>query len=100
VTRTVLTAEQVDAIAEKLKEPYATLVLFLAATDCGSVRRSQSSGRISEAMYSTRRIYEGDVDAVKSKRSEHKLPIDPILMARMEKLGKASGSSVPVRAHP
>jgi len=30
--RTVLTAEQVNAIAEKLKEPYATLVLFLAAT--------------------------------------------------------------------
>ena len=26
--------------------------------------------------------------AVKSKRSERKLPIDPILMARIEKLGK------------
>ncbi len=35
----------------------------------------------------TRTIYEGDVDAVKSKRSERKLPVDPILMARMEKLG-------------
>jgi integrase len=28
------------------------------------------------------------VDTVKSKRSERKLPIDPILMARMEKLGQ------------
>ena len=39
-------------------------------------------------LHVTRRIYDGDVDAVKSKRSERKLPIDPLLMARMEKLGK------------
>jgi integrase len=39
-------------------------------------------------LYVTHRIYDGDVDAVKSKRSERRLPIDPILMARMEKLGK------------
>ena len=39
-------------------------------------------------LHVTRRIYDGDVDAVKSKRSERKLPIGPILMARMEKLGK------------
>jgi integrase len=32
VTRTVLTSEQVSAIVGKLKEPYATLVLFLAAS--------------------------------------------------------------------
>jgi hypothetical protein len=32
VSRMVLTAEQVNAIAAKLKEPYATLVLFLVAT--------------------------------------------------------------------
>jgi hypothetical protein len=32
VTRTVLTPEQVNPIAEKLKEPYATLVLFVAAS--------------------------------------------------------------------
>jgi len=39
-------------------------------------------------LHVTRRIYDGDVDAVKSKRSERKLPIDPLLMERMEKLGK------------
>jgi integrase len=72
------------------QEPYATLVLCLAATGL----------RISEALaikctdfennvlHVTRRIYDGDVDTVKSKRSDRKLPIDPILMARMEKLGK------------
>jgi hypothetical protein len=32
VTRTILTAGQMNAIAEKLKEPYATLILFLVAT--------------------------------------------------------------------
>ncbi|SRR5579875_3283675 len=36
----------------------------------------------------TRRIYDGDVDAVKSPHSERKLPVDPILMERLEKLGK------------
>ena len=39
-------------------------------------------------LHVTRRIYGGDVDAVKSKRSERKLPVDPVLKARMEKLGK------------
>ena len=33
-------------------------------------------------------LHDGDVDKVKSKRSERKLPIDPKLIERMEKLGK------------
>jgi integrase len=90
VTRTVLTAEQVNAIAEKLKEPYATLVLFLAASglrigEALAIKWTDFKGNV---LHVTRRIYDGDVDAVKSKRSERKLPIGPILMARMEKLGK------------
>ncbi len=90
VTRTVLTAEQVNAIAEKLKEPYATLALFLAATglrigEALAIKWTDFRGNV---LHVTRRIYEGDVDAVKSKRSERKLPIDPILIARMEKLGE------------
>src|SRR5205823_5274805 len=39
-------------------------------------------------LHVTRRIYEGDMDTVKSKRSDRKLPIDPILMTRIEKFGK------------
>jgi integrase len=90
VTRTVLTAEQVNAIAEKLKEPYATLVLFLAAIGLriGEALATKWTDFINNVLYVTRRIYDGDVDAVKSKRSERKLPIDPLLMERMEKLGK------------
>jgi len=88
--RTVLTAEQVNAIAEKLKEPYATLVLFLAATGLriGEALAIKWTDFSNNVLHVTRRIYEGDVGAVKSKRSERKLPIDPILMVRMEKLGK------------
>ncbi|PYX98851.1 MAG: hypothetical protein DMG63_10730 [Acidobacteria bacterium] len=88
--RTVLTAEQVNAIAEKLKEPYATLVLFLAATGLriGEALALKGTDFKNNVLHVTRRIYDGDVEPVKSKRSERKLPIDPLLMARMEKLGK------------
>ena len=91
VTRTVLTAEQVNAIAGKLKEPYATLVLFLAATGLriGEALAIKWTDFSNNVLHVTRRIYDGDVDAVKSKRAERKLPIDPLLMARMEKLGKS-----------
>jgi integrase len=90
VIRTVLTADQINAIVEKLKEPYATLVLFLAASGLriGEALAIKWSDFKNNVFHITRRIYEGDVDTVKSKRSERKLPIDPILMARMEKLGK------------
>ena len=90
VTRTVLTAEQVNAIAERLKEPYATLVLFLAATGLriGEALAIKWSDFRNNVLHVTRRIYDGDVDAVKSKRSERKLPIDLILMSRIQKLGE------------
>lgn len=90
VTRTVLTPEQVNAIAEKVKEPYATLVLFLAASGLriGEALAIKWTDFKINVLHVTRRIYEGDVDAVKSKRSDRKLPIDPILVALIEKLGK------------
>jgi integrase len=90
VTRTVLTAEQLNAISGKLKEPYATLVLFLAATGLriGEALAIKWTDFETNVLHVTRRIYDGDVDAVKSRRSERKLPVDPILMTRMEKLGK------------
>jgi integrase len=90
VTRTVLTAGQMNAIAEKLKEPYATLILFLAATGLriGEAVAIKWTDFRNNLLHVTRRIYDGDVDAVKSKRSERRLPINPLLMERMEKLGK------------
>jgi len=90
VTRSVLTVEQINALVEKLKEPYATLVLFLAAsgTRIGEAIALKRSDFFDNVVHITRRICDGDVDAVKSKTSERKLPLDPMLVSRMERLGK------------
>lgn len=78
-------------MAGKLKEPCATLVLFLAAgLRIGESLAIKWTDFKDNVLHITHRIYEGDVDAVKSKRSDRKLPIDPILMEPIEKLGKAS----------
>ncbi len=50
VARTVLSPEQVTALANKLPEPCATLVLFWLHRVFGSGRPSQSSGLTSRAM--------------------------------------------------
>ncbi len=91
-----------NSIAGKLKEPYATLVLFMAATGLriGEALAVKWTDFENNVVHVIRRIYDGDLDAVKSKRSERKLPIDPILMERIERLGKASGYSVLERALP
>jgi len=85
----VLTVEQVNAIAGRLQEPYATLVLFLAATglrigEALAIKWSDFTGNV---LHVKHRIYGGRIDDVKSKRSDRKLPIDPALKSRMEILG-------------
>jgi integrase len=89
VTRNVLTPEQVTALAGKLPEPYSTLMLFLTATglrigEAIAVKWSDFEGNVLKI---SRRIYDGDVDAVKTKGSIRKLPIEPLLMSRMRQLG-------------
>lgn len=89
VTRTVLTPEQVNALAGKLEEPYATLVLFLAATglrigEAIAIKWSDFEGNI---VHITRRLYDGDVDAVKTRSSVRSLPLDKALVTRMRQLG-------------
>jgi integrase len=86
---TALTPEQVNSLSEKLHEPYATLVLFLAATglrigEAIAVKWSDFDGNV---LHVTRRICDGDVDTVKTGNSARKLPIDPTLIARMRQLG-------------
>lgn len=92
VTRTVLTADQVAAIANKLNDPYATLVLFLAGSglrigEALAIKWSDFTGNL---LHVVRRVYEGDVDSVKSRRSQRVLPIDPTLLSRMERLGNGN----------
>lgn len=64
----------VNAIASKLQEPYATLVLFLAASglrigEAIAVKWSDFSDNV---LHVTRRIYDGEVGTVKSDHSERK----------------------------
>lgn len=94
VNRTVLSAEQINSIAENLQEPYATLILFLAATglrisEAIAIKWSdiQMQGDI-HIVHVQRRIYCGDVDKVKSLRSARKLPLDANLVGRIRALGK------------
>jgi integrase len=91
VTRTVLSAAQVNGLSAKLEEPYATLVLFLAASglrigEAIAVKWSDFEGNV---LHVTRRIYEHTVGTVKSKASVRSLPIAPELVERMRKLKTA-----------
>jgi integrase len=88
VKRTVLTSEQVNAIADRLDEPYATFIRFLAATGLriGEAIAVQWSDLHSNVLHITRRIYDGEVGTVKSAHSERKLPIAPDLLERMRAL--------------
>lgn len=89
VTRTFLRGEQIVAIAAKLPEPYATLVLFIAVLGLriGEAVAVKFSDFEDGVLHVSRRIYEGDEDDLKTKRSERNLPVPPALMARIEMLG-------------
>jgi integrase len=89
VIRHVLTAEQIVAIAAKLPEPYATLVLFIAVLGLriGEAIAVKFSDIHAGVLHVSRRVYEGEVDEVKTLRSERELPIPAALLARIENLG-------------
>jgi integrase len=57
----------------------------LRESEALALKRTDFAGNVLHVM---RRIYDGDVDAVKSERSQRRLPVDPILIERIEKLGK------------
>jgi integrase len=89
IIRTVLTGEQILALTARLKEPYATLVLFLAVSgvrigEAAAVKGSSFSGN---TLLVTQRISNGKIDSVKSKKGVRGLPLDPGLVARMFQLG-------------
>jgi integrase len=89
VVRTVLTAQQVISISERLEEPYATLALFLAVTgtrigEAIGIKWSDFDG---DVLHVCRRVYEGQVGSTKTKGSNRHLPIPESLLARMKTLG-------------
>jgi len=90
VTRTVLQPAQITAIVSRLEEPYATLVLFLAMTglrigEAIAVKWTDFEGNVLRV---SRRIYDGDVDSVKSLKSVRELPLDAKLVERIRGLGE------------
>jgi integrase len=85
VQRNVLAAEQVDAIARKLEEPYATLVLLLFVTglrigEAAALKLIDLQGNV---LTVSRRIYKRSVGEVKSLRSVRKLVLGPDMVARI-----------------
>ena len=91
VQRKVLSPSQTTSIAEKLSEPYATLVLFLAVTglrigEAIAIKWSDFEG---DVLHVQRRMYDGKIDTTKSRDSERRIPIPSALLERMNALDKA-----------
>ena len=89
VSRKVLSPLQTTSIAEKLSEPYATLVLFLAVTglrigEAIAIKWSDFEGDILRVQ---RRMYDGKVDTTKSRDSKRRIPIPAALLERLQALG-------------
>jgi integrase len=97
VKRTILTTEQVTALASKLEEPYSTLVLFLAATglrisEAVGVRAEDFEGNVLRLRH---RFYQGngggEYGELKTKKSARNLPLPAWLADRVKSLTGDSG---------
>ena len=89
--RRILSPEEVTLIANKLKEPYATLFLFLAVTGLRvgegcAVRWSAID--TDGVLQVVEKAYEGKIGSVKTENSERNLPLPAALLARMRTLGR------------
>ncbi|MBZ5529874.1 MAG: tyrosine-type recombinase/integrase [Acidobacteriia bacterium] len=92
ITRNVLSSKQVNALAAKLDEPYATLILFLAATglrvgEAIGIKWTDFDG---EVLNVQRRIYDGVIDTVKTESAKRSIPIPTRLLKRLEGLERVS----------
>jgi integrase len=85
VKRCNLTPAQITALVGMLPEPYATLVLFISQTglrigEAVAVKATDFDGNLISI---SRRIYNGKVGNVKSKKSVRELPVSLELKERM-----------------
>lgn len=99
--RARLSEQDVERLAAALKEPYRTLVLFLAIT---GARISEAIGlRFGdlgrEGLLLERRIYAGQVDIVKTDSSERCLPVPDLVRALLLSLRNGSGDGWIFRTH-
>jgi integrase len=90
VRRSVLTAQQIHQIADGLKEPYATLVHFLASTglrigEAIAIKWTDFDGDVLRVQ---RQVYEGKEGSVKTESSERGLPLPENLLSRLHALPK------------
>src|SRR5581483_7938093 len=90
VKRIVLAPEQVSKMVGYLPEPYASLVLVLYTTgvrigEACAIRHEDLDGCV---LHIRRRLYEGEVDTVKTESSNRKLPIPETLATRLKSLSK------------
>lgn len=97
VQRVVLKPEQVIALALKMEEPYATLVLFLAVTglrvsEAVGTKREDFEGNVFKLR---RRFYQGnsggDYGELKTKKSARNLPLPGWLADRVKTLAPDGG---------
>lgn len=97
VERIVLKPEQVIALALKLEEPYATLVLFLAITglrisEAAGVKKSDFEGNV---LMLRKRFYQsdagGDYGELKTAKSARDLPLPAWLVDRVLSLAEGEG---------
>jgi integrase len=81
-----LKAEQVEALARRLREPYSTVVWFLAVTGCriGEALAIKWSDFAGNVLHVQRRIYEGEIDTPKSGDSDRYLPLPEELLLRLK----------------
>jgi len=93
VARHVISHADVVRLSEALPEPYATLVIFLFAT---GMRISEAAGLMwsdlqAGVVHVQRRIYNGQMDALKTKGSNRRLPLPADLLTRLEALQDHEG---------
>jgi integrase len=93
LTRHALTQVDVDRLVSEMEEPYATLCLLLHAT---GLRISEALGLswsdLTDSVLTVeRRLYEGILDEVKTRGSQRKLPLPPVLVHRLLRLKPKDG---------